>query len=117
VNKGGATCPTGDLMDDEPSNETLDFGRQANFYMNCTRITSQFCDPTPGGIQERIGPAIAASGAERQRLLQAIADYHKENVVHIPGFELAVFYAVNPKLNWKPRFDRRVRTNGMWFSK
>ncbi len=117
IDKGGASCPTGDLMEDEPSNETLDLGRQINFYMNCIRLQSQFCDPSPGGIQEQIGPALSAAGAERQRLLQAIADWHKENVVHIPGFELPVFYAVNPKLNWTPRADRRVKVNSMWFSK
>ena len=85
--------------------------------MTCTRLESLFCDPSPGGVQEQIAPALAASGAERQRLLAAIADKHYEEVPHIPGFELPVIYAVNPKLNWTPRFDRRVRVNSMWFSK
>jgi peptide/nickel transport system substrate-binding protein len=116
IDKGGANCPIGDLMDDEPSNETLDFGRQANRYMNCRVINSLFCDPTPGGIQEQIGPALAASGKERQKLLQAIADRHRAEIPHLPGFELPVFYAVDSKLNWEPRFDRRVRVSTMWFS-
>jgi peptide/nickel transport system substrate-binding protein len=35
IDKGGANCPYGDLIENEPSNETLDFGRQANFYLSC----------------------------------------------------------------------------------
>ncbi|HIB09139.1 MAG TPA: hypothetical protein EYO20_04745 [Gemmatimonadetes bacterium] len=27
LDKGGADCPTGDLIGNQPSNETLDFGR------------------------------------------------------------------------------------------
>jgi peptide/nickel transport system substrate-binding protein len=116
VNSGGASCPVGDMMDDEPSNETLDFARQANYYMNCTRLQSLFCDPYPGGVQDKLGPALAASGEERQRLLQELADIHHDQIPHLPGFETPVIYAVNPKLVWEPRFDRRVRASAMWFN-
>jgi ABC-type transport system substrate-binding protein len=116
VKKGGATCPTGDLIENEPSNETLDFGRQANFYMSCLFPRSLICDPSPGGIQSQIAPALAASGAERQRLLSIMADKMHDDVLFIGGFDLPVLYGVNPKLNFKPRFDGRVRAQTMWFS-
>jgi hypothetical protein len=116
IDSGGASCPVGDMMDDEPSNETLDFARQANNYMNCTRLNSLFCDPSPGGVQDQLGPAMAAAGQERQLLLEALAGIHHDQIPHLPGFETPVIYAVNPKLNWEPRFDRRVRASAMWFN-
>ena len=60
--------------------------------------------------------ALVACGADRQRLLQKAADIHKEEVVHVPFFEMAVFYAVDPKLTFAPRFDRRIRANSLWFA-
>ena len=114
--KGSSSCPTSDLLENEPSNETLDFGRQVTFYMNCARVQSPHCDPSPGGIQEKIAPALSASGAERVRLLEELADILHDRVLYIMGFDLPVIYAVNPKLQWEPRFDRRVRINGMSFS-
>ncbi len=116
IKKGGASCPTGDLFENAPSNETLDFGRQANFYMSCLFPRSLICDPSPGGIQSQIAPALAASGAERQRLLSLLADKMHDDVLFIPGFDLPVLYGVNPKLNFKPRFDGRTRVQTMWFS-
>ncbi len=116
LDKGGASCPAGDLFFNAPSNETLDFGRQANNYLNCARPVSTNCDPSPGGFQDQLVPALAASGAERQRLLQAMADRVHDDVLWLAAFDLPVFYGINPKLNWTPRFDRRVRINTMWFS-
>jgi hypothetical protein len=31
-------------------------------------------------------------------------------------FDLPVFYAVDPALNWEPRLNPVVRVNAMWFS-
>jgi ABC-type transport system substrate-binding protein len=115
--KGSASCPTAEMIDDAPSNETLDFGRQVLSWMNCARIRSTFCDPSPGGVQEKMAPALAAAGAERQRLLEEIADHFHDQALWIGLFDLPVIYAVNPKLVWEPRFDRRVRINAMSFSK
>ena len=117
LDKGGADCPTGDLIGNQPSNETLDFGRQVRYYMNCFAIRSLICDPSSGGIQDQIAPALSASGDERQRLLEALADRFHDDVLFIPLFDLPVFYAVNPKLNWEPRLDPNVRVSTMWFSK
>jgi hypothetical protein len=50
--------------------------------------------------------------------LQAeLADRAHDEVLFLPLFDTPVIYAVNPKLNWQPRFDRRIRVNTMWFSK
>jgi hypothetical protein len=116
IDKGSADCPYGDLIENEPSNETLDFGRQLSYYMSCASIRSLVCDPSPGGIQEKIGPALAASGEDRQRRMQALADIFHDEVLMITLFDLPVIYAVDPKLNWKPRLDPAVRVSAMWFS-
>jgi peptide/nickel transport system substrate-binding protein len=117
LDKGGANCPTGHILETGGvSSETLDFGRQVTNYLNCLRPVSFVCDPSPGGLQEKIEPALAASGEERQRLMEALADKAHDDVLFLPLFDLPVFYAVDPKLNWEPRFDRRVRASAMWFS-
>ena len=116
IDAGGATCPTGDLIGNQPSNESLDFGRQVRFYMNCQGIRSLICDPSPGGIQDKIGPAVAAAGDERRVLMEELADTFHEDVLFISLFDLPVFFAVDPKINWEPRLDPTVRVNGMWFN-
>jgi ABC-type transport system substrate-binding protein len=116
IDKGGANCPYGDLIENEPSNETLDFGRQANQYMSCVYPRSLVCDPSPGGIQDQIDAAMAAAGAERREKMAVLADRLHNDVLLIPFFDLPVIYAVDPKLNWNTRFDGRVRANTMWFS-
>ncbi len=116
IDKGSADCPYGDLIENEPSNETLDFGRQLNYYMSCASIRSLVCDPSPGGIQDQIAAALAASGEDRQQRLQALADIFHDDVLMITLFDLPVIYAVDPKLNWKPRLDPVVRVSAMWFS-
>jgi len=117
VDKGGAQCVTGHLIENEPSNETLDYGRQVGRYLNCSFTASLVCDPSPGGIQEQIAPALAAAGADRQAKLGALADRMHNDVLFFPMFELPVVYAVNPKLNWKSRYDGRTRVQSMWFSR
>ena len=116
LDKGGADCPTGDLIGNQPSNETLDFGRQVRYYMNCDAIRSLICDPSPGGIQDQIPAALAASGQERQDRLQELADKFHDDVLFVPLFDLPVIYAVNEKLEWQPRLDPNVRISSMWFS-
>ncbi len=114
--RGSTSCATAELIENEPSNETLDFGRQITYYLNCSKAQSPFCDPSPGGIQEQLAPALAASGDERSRLLEGLADFTRENALFLSPFDLPVIYAVDPKLNWEPRFDRRIRINSMNFS-
>jgi ABC-type transport system substrate-binding protein len=116
LDKGSADCYYGDLMGNQPSNETLDFGRQMNYYMRCNSIRSLVCDPSPGGIEDQVVAALAASGEERVRLMEAAADLFHDQVLMVTLFDLPVVYAVDPKLNWKPRLDPAVRVSTMWFS-
>jgi peptide/nickel transport system substrate-binding protein len=116
IAKGGANCPYGDLIENEPSNETLDFGRQASFYLSCVFPRSLVCDPSPGGLEDQIAVALVASGEERQQKMEALADRVHDDVLFIPTFDLPVIYAVDPKLNWSTRFGGRVRASTMWFS-
>ena len=117
LDKGGADCPTGDLIGNQPSNETLDFGRQLRYYMSCDSGRSLVCDPSPGGIQDQIAEALASSGEERQQRLEVLADKFHDDVLFISLFDLPVIYAVNAKLNWEARLDPSVRVSTMWFTK
>ncbi|MDA1218790.1 MAG: ABC transporter substrate-binding protein [Chloroflexi bacterium] len=116
LDSDGPDCTYINLIGNQPSNETLDFGRQVNYYMNCSSLRSGFCDLRPGGAQEKIDPALAASGEERKRLMEELGDIFHEEVVMLTLFDLPVFYAVNPKLNWEPRLNPVVRVSTMWFS-
>jgi ABC-type transport system substrate-binding protein len=116
VDKGSSSCEYGDLIENEPSNETLDLGRQANFYMSCVFPRSLICDTSPGGYQDQIAVAMGASGQDRQDKMEVLGDALHDQVLFIPFFDLPVVYAVDPKLNWSTRFDGRVRVNTMWFS-
>ena len=49
--------------------------------------------------------------------MEALADKVHDDVLLLGLFDIPIFYAVNSKLNWTPRFDQRVRVNTMWFSK
>ena len=115
LDKGRSPCPTGHFLESPLSNEVLDFGLTANRYLNCLRPQSFVCDPSPGGLQEQIGPALAASGEDRTMRLQALGDRVHDEVLILGLFEPPVIYAVDSKLNWQPRFDRRVRVSTMWF--
>ncbi|MYC29952.1 MAG: hypothetical protein F4X65_07685 [Chloroflexi bacterium] len=115
VDKGHASCEGFHMIGNQPSNETLDFGRQVRYYMNCTSTRSSVCDPAPGGIQDQIDEALASSGQERQDRLEVLADRFRDEVFMLPLFDLPVVYAVNPKLQWTPRLDPAIRVSGMWF--
>jgi hypothetical protein len=116
LDSDGPECTFINLIGNQPSNETLDFGRGVNYYMDCASIRSGFCDLRPGGAQEKIGPALAASGEERRRLMEELGDIFHEEVVMLTLFDLPVFYAVDPGLNWEPRLNPVVRVSAMWFS-
>ena len=116
LDKGSADCPHKELPAGQPSNETLDFGRQVRNSMSCTYVGSLICDPSPGGIQDKIGPALSASGVERQRLMEELADIMHDDVLYLPLFDLVIFFALDPKLNWEARLDPVVRVSTMWFS-
>lgn len=116
IDRGSSSCEAFDMIGNQPSNETLDFGRQLRYYMNCESQRSGVCDPSPGGIQEQIDAALAASGNDRQQRLEVLADQFREEAYFLTLFDLPVIYAVDPKVNWEPRLDPNVRVSGIWFS-
>ena len=109
-------CVPGDLVTSTLSDEILDFQRTILRGMSCYARGSYFCDPSPGGAQDRIGPAIATpDGPARQEAMKYFADRLKFDGLNIGVFDLPVIYAINPRLVWEPRFDRRVRVNTMFY--
>jgi len=60
--------------------------------------------------------ALAASGTERQAAMQKLADKMHDDALFVFGFKLPVVYGKNAKLNFKPRFDGRIRVNHLWFN-
>ena len=116
IDRGSSSCEAFDMIGNQPSNETLDFGRQLRYYMNCESQRSGVCDPSPGGIQEQIDAALAAAGDDRQQRLEVLADQFREEAYFLTLFDLPVIYAVDPKVNWEPRLDPNVRVSGIWFS-
>jgi peptide/nickel transport system substrate-binding protein len=113
---GSTSCAYADLIENQPPSPTLDFGRLLVSDLNCEYPYSPNCDPSPGGFQEMMPLALAATGEERQQLMQAILDRVHNEAWFFIGFDLVYFYAVNSKLDWTPRFDGRVRVSTMWFS-
>ena len=113
---GPTSCSAADLIENQPPSPTLDFGRLLVSGLNCEYPYSPNCDPSPGGFQEMLPLALAATGAERQQLMQGILDRVHEEAWFFIGFDLVYFYAVDPKLEWTPRFDGRVRVSNMRFN-
>jgi len=113
---GPTSCSAADLIENQPPSPTLDFGRLLVSDLNCEYPYSPNCDPSPGGFQEMLPLALAATGAKRQQLMQKILDRVHEEAWFFIGFDLVYFYAVNPKLEWTPRFDGRVRVSSMRFN-
>jgi peptide/nickel transport system substrate-binding protein len=117
IDKGGPDCPYAHFQNwGGYSVFTLDFQKAALDALDCRRGRSAVCDPSPGGIQEQISLAVAAGGAERQRLMEALADRVHDDVLLLGLFDVPIFYGVDAKLNWTPRYDKGVRVNTMWFS-
>ena len=109
-------CVPGDLVTSTLSDELLDFQRTLLRNMDCSSRGSYFCDASPGGAQDRMTDAISATdGPDRQEAMEYFADRLKNEAVIIGVFDLPIIYAINPRLEWEPRFDRRVRVNSMFF--
>jgi ABC-type transport system substrate-binding protein len=84
---GPSSCPHADLIENQPPNQTLDFGRLLTSTLNCEYPYSPNCDPSPGGFQEMMPKALAATGEERQQLMQAILDRVHEEAWFFMGFD------------------------------
>jgi ABC-type transport system substrate-binding protein len=66
-------------------------------------------------VQPRVEQALAARGEERRQLMEQLADITHDEVLMIPLFDYLVVWGLNDKLEWEPRWDRRIRFNNMSF--
>jgi ABC-type transport system substrate-binding protein len=97
-----------------PSVEALDYEKTAVGTLSCYATSSKVCQPDT--IEPLIGPAVAATGEERRRLMEELANIVHDDVLFIPYFEATMIYGLNEKLNFEPRYDRRVRLNMLSFA-
>ncbi len=110
----GVDCIPGDLITSTLSDEQLDFQRSLLRNMSCTNSGSYFCEPE---LADRIAEAIGTpEGDLRFERMQYFHDRLKNEALNIGVFDLGVVYAINPRLIWEPRFDRRVRVNSMEYA-
>jgi ABC-type transport system substrate-binding protein len=104
------SCSPG-LIAFAPGGEYFDFGRQINFYMNCTANRSKNCTAEWHQLGQR---AEAASGAEREQLLQEAYEVFTTNVLHIPLMEIVSVWGVNQDLEFvNMPGGRRILVNTM----
>jgi peptide/nickel transport system substrate-binding protein len=98
-----------------PGNEILDYVRLARSHMDCFRTNAHYCDPQR--VQPLLEQAAAASGDERRKLLEELADIHYNEVVVLPFFDLTIVYGLSEDLVFTPRYDRVVRANMLYFAR
>jgi peptide/nickel transport system substrate-binding protein len=72
------------------------------------------CDPA---ITAKIKQAGAASGVERDRLFQELMTYWHEQAFALTLWAEPQTYGAVQELEWKPRFDQKVRVDTMRFTK
>ncbi|MDA0734578.1 MAG: ABC transporter substrate-binding protein, partial [Chloroflexi bacterium] len=98
------------------SNEALDFQRQALLRLSCFNVNSRVCDPSSGGIEDKIANAIATPlGPERQQRMVELANIAHDEYYFIPMFQVVSVLGTASDLQWLPRYDSRVRVNTMRF--
>jgi peptide/nickel transport system substrate-binding protein len=104
------SCSPG-LINFAPGGEYFDFGRQTNFYMNCTSNRSKNCTAEWHQLGQQ---AEAASDEERERLLQEAYEVFTTNVLHIPLMEIVSVWGVNQDLEFvNMPGGRRILVNTM----
>jgi peptide/nickel transport system substrate-binding protein len=99
------------------SNESLDFQRQALLRNSCGNVNTRVCDPSPGGLEEKIRDANATPlGPERTRKMEEIATIVHDEYYFYPFFQNVSVYGLAENLEWTARYDPRIRVNTMSFS-
>jgi hypothetical protein len=99
------------------SNETLDYARQAILRQSCFAARSKICDPSPGGLEEKIDLAKSTPlGDLRRQRLEEVATLVRDEYYFIPHFQVVATYGLAADLEWEPRYDPRTRVNVMRFT-
>jgi peptide/nickel transport system substrate-binding protein len=95
------------------SNETLDFSRQGFLRMSCFDFNSRVCVPE---VQKKIEAANSTPlGDLRRQRLEELAQIARDEYYFIPFFHVQTVYGAAKNLDWKPRYDPRIRVNTMRF--
>jgi hypothetical protein len=98
-------------------NETLDYARQAILPQSCFAVRSKICDPSPGGLEDKIDLAKStALGDLRRQRLEEVATIVRDDGYFIPHFQVILVYSLASNLEWEPRYDPRTRLNVMLFT-
>lgn len=107
------SCSPG-LIAFAPGGEYFDFGRQINFYMNCAANRSKNCNAE---WHEMGVTANAASGEEREQMLQEAYELFTTNLLQIPLMEIVSVWGVNKDLEFvNMPGGRRILVNTMTWS-
>ena len=98
------------------STEILDFQRIAQVYLSCFSTRTRVCDPTTGGLEDKIQLAVATpEGVLRQQRMEELASIAHDEYYFLPIFEHKLAFGMAGNLQWQPRHDSRVRINTMSF--
>jgi peptide/nickel transport system substrate-binding protein len=105
--KPGLVSP--DLLLAAPGNDTLDFGRNLAFYLDCRSTRSKICDPN---LQLKVEAALAASGEERKRQIAAVMDTLREELYMHSLFDAPFLWGTQKDLVFEPAVGgRRIQIN------
>jgi len=80
-----------------PGGEYFDFGRQINYYMNCTSVRSSNCDADSHTLGQK---ALAAGGDERRKLMEEVYEVFTDRLYQIPVMEIVAVWGVNKDLDY-----------------
>jgi peptide/nickel transport system substrate-binding protein len=95
------------------SNESLDYQRQGILRLSCFGVNSRVCDPA---LEKKIEEASATPlGDLRKQRLEELAQIAYDEYYFITFFHTQVVYGAAKNLEWKPRYDPRIRVNTMRF--
>ncbi|HLF05429.1 MAG TPA: ABC transporter substrate-binding protein, partial [Dehalococcoidia bacterium] len=95
------------------SNEALDYSRQGLLRLGCFDVNSRVCDPE---LQKKIDLAKGTPlGDLRRQRLEEVAQIAHDEYYFIPFFHVQAVYGAAKNLDWKPRYDPRIRVNTMRF--
>jgi hypothetical protein len=93
-----------------PGNDTLDFGRNLAFYMDCGSNRAKVCDPV--NLQPKVEAALAASGEDRERLIAEAMQVNRQEIYMAPLFETVFLWGFQENLGFEPGVGgRRIVVN------
>jgi ABC-type transport system substrate-binding protein len=81
--------------------------------MSCFDVNSRVCDPE---LQKKIELAAATPlGDLRRQRMEELAQIAHDEYYFVPFFHIQTVYGAAKNLEWKSRYDPRIRVNTMRF--